>query len=42
VIGRTVMFGFPMYYIKDPQAYAIMRAAFAYVNASPTLPSYTP
>jgi hypothetical protein len=42
VIGRTVMFGFPMYYIKDAQAYAVMRAAFAYVNASPTLPSYTP
>ena len=42
VIGRTVMFGFPMYYMKDPQAYAMMRAAFAYVNASPTLPAYAP
>ena len=42
VIGRTVMFGFPMYYIKDPEAYAMMRAAFAYVNASPTLPAYAP
>lgn len=42
VIGRTVMFGFPMYYLKDDQAYANMRAAFAYVNASPTLPAYAP
>lgn len=42
VIGRTVMFGFPMYYMKDDQAYALMRAAYAYVNASPTLPTYAP
>jgi hypothetical protein len=42
VIGRMVVLGFPMYYMKDAQAYAIMRSAFAYVNASPTLPSYTP
>jgi len=41
-IGRMVFLGFPLYYIKDAEAYAIMRAAFAYVNASPTLPSYTP
>jgi hypothetical protein len=42
VIGRTVILGFPIYYIKDSQAYDVMRAAFAYVNASPTLPSYSP
>jgi hypothetical protein len=42
VIGRMVVFGFPLYYLKDDQAYAIMRAAFAWVNASPTLPSYAP
>jgi hypothetical protein len=42
VIGRMVVLGFPMYYMKDAEAYAIMRAAFAYVNASPTLPAYTP
>lgn len=41
-IGRMVFFGFPMYYMKDAQAFAMMRTAFAYVNASPTLPSYTP
>lgn len=41
-IGRMVMFGFPMYYMKDAQAYALMRTAFAYVNASPTLPAYAP
>lgn len=42
VTGRMVFLGFPIYYIKDAQAYAIMRAAFAYVNASPTLPQGTP
>lgn len=42
VIGRMVVLGFPMYYIEDAQAYANMRAAFAWVNASPTLPSYSP
>ncbi|MGE5176479.1 MAG: hypothetical protein ACM3JJ_08915 [Hyphomicrobiales bacterium] len=36
--GRMVFLGFPIYYIKDPQAIQVMRAAFAYVNASPTLP----
>jgi hypothetical protein len=40
--GRMVVLGFPIYYMEDPQAYAIMRAAFAYVNASPTLPGYGP
>ena len=42
VIGRMVVLGFPLYYLKDDQAYAIMRAAFAWVNASPTLPTYAP
>jgi hypothetical protein len=41
-IGRMVVLGFPIYYMKDPEAYQIMRAALAYVNASPTLPGYTP
>lgn len=36
--GRMVFLGFPMYYIKDAQAIQVMRTAFAYVNASPTLP----
>jgi hypothetical protein len=38
VIGRVVVFGFPIYFIKDPQATAAMLTAFGYVNASPTLP----
>lgn len=42
VIGRMVVLGFPIYYIEDAQAYQNMRAAFAWVNASPTLPSYSP
>jgi hypothetical protein len=37
VMGRTVYLGFPIYYMKDDQAYPVMKAAFAYVNASPTL-----
>jgi hypothetical protein len=41
-LGRMVFFGFPMYFMKDPHAYALMRTAFQYVNASPTLPAYTP
>lgn len=41
-VGRIVIFGFPMYYLKDAEAYTIMHAAFAYVNGSPTLPSYVP
>lgn len=36
--GRMVFLGFPIYYLKDPQAYQIMRTAFSYVNSSPTLP----
>ncbi len=37
VMGRMAFLGFPIYYMKDDQAYAVMRAAFAYVNESPTL-----
>lgn len=39
VIGRVVVFGFPIYFIKDPQAKANMLNAFGYVNGSPTLPA---
>jgi hypothetical protein len=39
VIGRVVVLGFPIYFIKDPQAYPMMSAAFGYINASPTLPA---
>jgi hypothetical protein len=39
VVGRMVFLGFPVYYLKDEQAYQVMRAAFAYVNGSPTLPA---
>ena len=38
VIGRLVAFGFPIHFLKDAQATSIMRTAFEYVNASPTLP----
>lgn len=38
VIGRIVVFGFPMYFMKDPEARSLMSTAFGYVNASPTLP----
>ena len=38
VIGRVVVLGFPMYFMKDAQATAMMETAFGYVNASPTLP----
>jgi hypothetical protein len=37
-IGRIVVFGFPMYFLKDAQAVTLMRTAFAYANGSPTLP----
>jgi hypothetical protein len=37
VLGRMVFLGFPIYYMRDAEAYQVMRAAFAYVNASPTL-----
>ncbi len=39
VIGRSVSIGFPPYFIKDAQSTAMMKTAFAYVNASPTLPA---
>jgi hypothetical protein len=42
VLGRMVFLGFPIYYMKDADAYAVMRAAFAYVNGSPTLVGGTP
>jgi hypothetical protein len=38
VIGRVVVFGFPINFIKDPQATSLMTTAFGYVNGSPTLP----
>ena len=41
-IGRMVVLGFPIYYMKDAQAYPIMKAAFGYVNGSPTLPQRGP
>lgn len=37
-IGRVVVLGFPLYFMKDTEATAIMKTAFEYVNASPTLP----
>ncbi len=37
-----VFLGFPVYYLEDAQAYSVMRAAFAYVNGSPTLGSGAP
>ena len=37
-IGRIALFTFPLYYLKDSNAVDIMERAFAYVNASPTLP----
>lgn len=42
VTGRMIFLGFPVYYLEDAQAYAVMRAAFAYVNGSPTLGSGAP
>jgi len=39
VIGRVVVFGFPMNFIKDAQATSLMMTAFGYLNASPTLPA---
>jgi hypothetical protein len=42
VLGRMVFLGFPIYYLKDAEAYKVMRAAFAYVSGSPTLGGGTP
>jgi hypothetical protein len=36
--GRMVHIGFPLYFMYDDQASAILTNAFNYVNASPTLP----
>jgi len=33
-----VHLGFQLYFLKDPDAVALMTAAFNYVNHSPTLP----
>jgi hypothetical protein len=37
-IGRVVVFGFPLYFVKDGQAVTNAVRAFAYLNGSPTLP----
>jgi hypothetical protein len=37
-LGRMVHIGFPLYFMKDAQAVALLNSAFDYVNASPTLP----
>jgi len=37
-LGRMVHLGFQLYFLKDPDAVALMTAAFNYVNHSPTLP----
>jgi hypothetical protein len=37
-IGRIVHLGFPLYFLRDSDAQRIIQTAFAYVNASPTLP----
>jgi len=37
-VGRIALFTFPLYYLKDADAVDIMKRAFTYVNASPTLP----
>jgi hypothetical protein len=36
--GRMVHLGFPLYFLRDPDAARVLQAAFNYVNASPTLP----
>jgi hypothetical protein len=37
-LGRMVHLGFPLYFLRDPDALRILTTAFNYVNASPTLP----
>jgi len=37
-IGRIVHLGFPLYFLRDPDALRLLQTAFNYVNASPTLP----
>jgi len=41
-VGRIALFTFPLYFLKDADAINIMKKAFAYVNASPTLPPAGP
>ncbi len=37
-LGRMVLLGFPLYFVKDQQASDILFNAVSYVNQSPTLP----
>jgi hypothetical protein len=37
-LGRMVHIGFPLYFLKDAAAVAVLKAAFTYVDGSPTLP----
>ena len=37
-LGRMVHLAFPLYFLRDADAQRIIQTAFAYVNASPTLP----
>ena len=37
-LGRMVHLTFPLYFLRDPDALRIIQTAFAYANASPTLP----
>ncbi len=37
-VGRIVLLGFPLYFMKDQQASDALFSAFSYANGSPTLP----
>jgi hypothetical protein len=37
-LGRMVVLGFPLYFLRDQDALRVLQTAFNYVNASPTLP----
>ena len=37
-VGRMVHLTFPLYFLRDQDAVRILKAAYAYVSASPTLP----
>jgi len=37
-VGRMAHLTFPLYFLRDPDAVRILRAAYSYVSASPTLP----
>lgn len=37
-LGRMVHLTFPLYFLRDADALRVVQTAFAYVNASPTLP----